>query len=821
MSGKSGFGRTPVAAAAILALLLVAALISPLALPSAALAQSPPAAPGSVTATRGNGTLNVSWSAVSGAAGYNVNTSSNFKKSWTRAASNVAGTSINLTGIDNDSPYYVAVQAQNQHGGGAWKNSAIIQTLHFPTPPQSVTAAHAPGGKLLISWRAPANADTALVTGYDVVLSSDGRQSWSRVATEILPTPANGNYTHTHSGIASWKSHHVAVRAVSAGGPSGWANSAHVPGVNPPDAPQQVTITRGTGYLDISWRAPANNGGAAVTGYDVNLTANHKQSWTRAATNALPSPVNGVYTQRVTAGVSNSAHYYAAARANNVAGGGPWANSPLSPPDLPAAPASVVGYRGNGFIDVEWTAVSDATGYDVEYLRQGFGGWTRAASGVTGTSLKITSLPNLGNYRVSARANNANGAGQWTQSASLPPPTYPLAPTAITTARTATTFTVSWTSCDMSEAWCNGDSPVTAYLVNVSPDGGQTWTRAHTLTSYTPGQALAINSADATKDYIVSVKIENRMGGTWKNKRAPAPPGAPEYFNVATETSGSAVTDTLKWNKPSGASGAVGYEVQCQYANNSAWTSCKTVPPTTAANVTATVTSTTANQVTALRARANESGSLGAWGSPIPELTGVVAQYQDGALKVWWQKPTGIPAEVTLSYEVDCSTDDGATYTHCHPAYVDTPGTHFAATISTTGITDLRLRWTDGLETPVQYSGWTFTDVPSSTPPGAPTNIQRTKTTVGTTINFTFTWDRPAGATGALGYQVQCTRSDNQSKWVSCATTGSSFDRIEPTTNSDLSLSGSTTSYSDVRSMRVRATPDFRLVSDWTTRTTW
>ena len=807
--------------AALFALTLLALAL----LPAAALAQSPPAAPASVTATRGNGALEVSWSAVTGATGYNVNTSADFKNSWARAANNVSGTSVTLTGIDNDSPYYVAVQASNQHGVGGWTNSPVIQTLHAPTPPQSVTAAHAPVRALAVSWRAPANAADAPVTGYDVVLSSDGRHSWTRSATNVLPTPVNGIYTHTHDGVSSWKTHYVAVRAVSAGGPGDWANSAHIPGISAPGAPQQLTITRGNGYLDVSWRAPANDGGSAVLGYDVNLTANGKVSWTRSATNVLSTPVNGIYTRRVTAGVSNSAHYYAAARANNAAGGGAWADSAVSQPDLPDAPASIVAYRGLGFIDVEWAAVSGATGYDVNYRPQGHG-WTRSASGVAGTSSRVT-LPSLtGLYQVSVRANNANGAGPWKESALVTAAMEPVSPTAITTSRaaTGTSFTVSWTSCDMSEAWCNGGSPVTGYLVNVSADGGQSWTRAHTLTAYTPGDALTISAADVSKDYHVSVKIENRVGGVWVGKRVPAPPGAPEYFNVTATTSGSTITSTLRWNKPSTSSGAVGYEVQCRYANDSAWTSCATVPPTGGANVTVTATSTTANAITALRVRANESGSIGAWASPIPDVAGVVAQYQDGALRVWWQKPTGLPAEVSLSYEMDCSTDGGATYAQCNPTYVDTPGTHFTTTISVAGITDLRLRWTDGAEpSPAQHGGWTFSDVPSSAPPGAPTNIQRTKTIVGILISFTFTWDRPAGYTGALGYQVQCTRSNNTTTWGSCLLTDGSakWDRIEPTTDSSLTLSGSTTGYTDVRSMRVRATPDYRLVSDWKERIIW
>ena len=491
----------------------------------------------------------------------------------------------------------------------------------------------------------------------------------------------------------------------------------------------------------------------------------------------------------------------------------------------PVAPASVVGYRGNGFIDVEWSAVSDATSYDVDYRRQGYG-WTRAASNLTGTGAKIAGTPSSGVYHVRARANNVHGPGPWRVSALVPMADYPLSPTEITTSRTATSFTVSWTSCDMSVDWCNGWSPVTGYLVNVSGDGGVSWTRAHTLTTYTPGNALAISNADASKDYLVAVKIENRMGGIWVHKNAPALPGAPGYFNVATATLGSTVTSTLGWKKPSDAADALGYEVECQRNDGATWTGCKTVAATADANVSnVTVTSTTTNKVTALRVRANDNGSLGPWATPISDPTGFLAQYQGSDLKIRWLRPSGA-GTTALSYEVDCSADSGATYTHCHPTAIPpTTGGEFWATHPVAGITNLRLRWTDGEDTPIQYGGWVFTPVPTYAPPGKPTNIQRTDNTVGVVVNYTITWDRPAGEDAAdkIGYELQCTRANN-SAWGDCTSLSGAVggkDTVAATTSASLTLSATADAYSELRKVRVRSIIHDWIVSAWTTRTTW
>ena len=373
----------------------------------------------------------------------------------------------------------------------------------------------------------------------------------------------------------------------------------------------------------------------------------------------------------------------------------------------------------------------------------------------------------------------------------------------------------------MSVDWCNGWSPVTGYLVNYSSDNGTTWTRSHTLTTYTSGQALTITNTDASKAYVVAVKIENRKGGEWVRKNVPVQPGPPRFFNITSATSGNTVTSTLKWKKPLGASGAISYEVECQHTNNSAWTDCATVAATTAADVSTTVTSTTANKLTTARVFGRTRvAPIGGWATPIPDPTTLLAQYQGSDLKIRWLRPAGA-GTTALSYEVDCSTDSGATYTHCHPTIIPpNTGNEFWATHPVTGITNLRLRWTDGEATPVQYGGWVFTPVPTYTPPGAPTNIQRTDSVVGVTVNYTITWDRPAGEDAAdkIGYEVQCTRANN-SAWGNCNTstfTVGDKDTVAASTDASLTFSATTDAFSALRKVRVRSIIHNWIVSGWT-----
>ena len=107
-------------------------------------------APGSVTVARGDGTLIVSWDAVSGADAYNVNTSDDGAQSWVRAVSDVAGTGVTISNVSNAATYIVAVQAVVGGVPGGWTNSApagpyVPPTRHARTHARSHTDAHAAG----------------------------------------------------------------------------------------------------------------------------------------------------------------------------------------------------------------------------------------------------------------------------------------------------------------------------------------------------------------------------------------------------------------------------------------------------------------------------------------------------------------------------------------------------------------------------------------------------------------------------------------------------------------------------------------------------
>ena len=85
-----------------------------------------------------------------------------------------------------------------------------------PDAPTGLTANRS-AGQIVVSWNASSGA-----TGYNLVVSQDGKHSWTRVVDNQNVT------TYTHTGVDHTLIYHVAVQATNNQGSSGWRNSAQI-----------------------------------------------------------------------------------------------------------------------------------------------------------------------------------------------------------------------------------------------------------------------------------------------------------------------------------------------------------------------------------------------------------------------------------------------------------------------------------------------------------------------------------------------------------------------------------------------------------------
>jgi DMSO/TMAO reductase YedYZ heme-binding membrane subunit len=306
----------------------------------------PPGAPAAPAITPRDRQLAISWAAVTGATAYEVwRGTTNNTGSAEKYGDDVAGNTTTIAELDNGTSYYVWVKAKNSAGTSGFSPSAS----GVPIPPPSAPSAPsiiAGDRQLAISWAAVTGA-----TAYEVWLGTTG----STESALQSGGDVTGN-TKTIADLVGGTSYYVWVKAKNSAGTSGFSPSANGVPVSPPSAPAAPAITPGNRQLAVSW--------AAVTG------ATAYEVWLGTTDNTGDAQKSGddvTGNTTTIAGLVNGTTYYVWVKAKNNVGPGafsPSANgTPISP--LPAAPVKPTVTAGNGRLEVSWTAVEDATAYEV------------------------------------------------------------------------------------------------------------------------------------------------------------------------------------------------------------------------------------------------------------------------------------------------------------------------------------------------------------------------------------------------------------------------------------------------------------------------
>jgi fibronectin type 3 domain-containing protein len=243
-------------------------------------------------------------------------------------------------------------------------------------------------------------------------------------ATPIATNVATNSFTDIS--VTNGATYYYKVAAANAVGVSPQSNEASATPQQPatvPSAPQSLAATGGDGSVSLSWSAPASNGGAAVTGYDVY------RGTSAGGESATPIATNITGTSFIDTGLTNGTTYYYTVTAGNAVGMSPQSNeaSATPQPTVPSAPLSVVAGAGNASVTVSWSVPasnggSAITGYDV-YRGTSPGGEsaTPIASNVTGTTFTDAGLTNGTTYYYKVAAVNAVGVSPQSNEASATP----------------------------------------------------------------------------------------------------------------------------------------------------------------------------------------------------------------------------------------------------------------------------------------------------------------------------------------------------------------------------------------------------------------
>jgi hypothetical protein len=266
-----------------------------------------------------------------------------------------------------------------------------------PSAPQDVSL-NPVGTTVEVAWQPPAAPTTdggSALTEYQATawsLASGGTS-----AGTCTPSPAS-DLSCTIEGLTVGSSYYVDVAAandVSTSTISSPRVSATL-SASAPSAPRTVTATAGNGTATVSWPAPSNLGGSAITAYDVTAWTASSGGTSAATCQSVP-----VDTRTCTlSGLTNGTTYYVDVTATNAAGTGPAsaprvAMTPVAPPPPPSGGggssggSSGTGDSGGGggsiwqVVEVRPAFGATAGGDTILVLGWGFTGATGVSVGGT------------------------------------------------------------------------------------------------------------------------------------------------------------------------------------------------------------------------------------------------------------------------------------------------------------------------------------------------------------------------------------------------------------------------------------------------------
>jgi DNA-binding beta-propeller fold protein YncE len=249
---------------------------------------------------------------------YTANEGSNNVTKITPGTSSGASVIFGATGM---SPRGIAIDSAGNVYTSNYSGNSITKITQVPEAPTSVSAASAVVAQSDVTWTAPTASGGAAITGYRVTSSPGGRTC---TTTGVLSC--------TVTGLAPGTSYTFTVEAENSYGFSlaSDASSSVTTPSTVPGAPTGVSATdAANGQSVVSWTAPADTGGASITGYTVTSSGGQTCSWT---TGDLSCTVTGL---------TNGASYTFTVTATNAQGTGSASSASNSvTPVAPAVPAA-------------------------------------------------------------------------------------------------------------------------------------------------------------------------------------------------------------------------------------------------------------------------------------------------------------------------------------------------------------------------------------------------------------------------------------------------------------------------------------------------
>jgi hypothetical protein len=469
----------------------------------------------------------------SGVIAYIYSRASNYTTVFETAS--IVGTSWNRIAAPSGETYTVALKHLGATvGDTVWFDSDIspqtsgIFVFNKPNAPSDISAVRTGSGAIQVNWTAASGPYQA----YYISSSTDGSNWTSRGNTS--------SDSITVTGLTNGTAYYIKIYNFGSGTYARASDDVVMSGtITPATTPGPTasgTSSMSDSRIDITWTAPSDNGGSAITGYLVEYSATsatYNESITALASDtrlAITGLTNGLsYYVRIKALNSvgeGSAVDYAAGSAILVKGtAGSTVGAVTSITRTSATLSATINARGNTTTPTLTWGLVDGSQTDITL--------TAVTSDNVNVSSNISGLLPGRRYQVTSSVNP--GTSQDVGGRPIYFTTNPDSVTSVSYTSTTSALTVSWT------AMASGNGYGFSYDVTLSLNGNAVGSGCSNITASSGGRSsCTLSGLTANTAYSVSITA-SITGGDYGN-------GASEAHILSAATDPNVATITLNVN---------------------------------------------------------------------------------------------------------------------------------------------------------------------------------------------------------------------------------------------------------------------------------